>query len=70
MELEVKTKFTNFHCLTFPFLYSIVLCYINKHCRSGGEVSELGRDIVDHCHIKRIHMNKCIILNVYQDTAV
>jgi hypothetical protein len=38
----------------------------DKHGDSGGKVSILGV----HCEKKKVHMNICLILNGYWDTAV
>ena len=36
---------------------------------SGGKVSIVGGDNIGHCE-KNVHMNMCLIVNGYRDTAV
>ena len=36
---------------------------------SGGKISIVGGDNIGHCE-KNVHMNMCLILNGYRDTAV
>jgi hypothetical protein len=37
---------------------------------SGGRVNILGGDSIVHCVIKKVHMNMCLILNVYRGRAI
>ena len=37
---------------------------------SRGKTNISGRNIIDHCEKNEVHINTCLILNSYPDTAV